>query len=230
MAITSTLNAGQVVTQAVTLIGAKDSRTTLASEDMDLGILQLNWMLKSWQADGMNLWRQTQATATFPADTKTVTLSPYEIDVPMAQIVVSDTYQRWLQRYEWGEYNVLPNKDARGQPTIFYINKQRTAVTMTVWPVPVQETVIRYTYARVIEDVTGPFDTIDVPQAWLETVYYCLADRLLDPFSVSETQPRVAQRITARAAELYQKLLDLDRPQSVFFMPWQMPNYNRGYR
>lgn len=229
MAITSTLTAGEVVSQAMTLIGVKDSRTTLANEDMTQGVLQLNWMLKSWQADGMNLWRQTQDTITVPANTKTVTLDPYCIDVVEARMITSATNQRWLQRWEWGQYVVLPNKDAQGDPTIFVLNKQKAAVEMTVWPVPVRDIEVAYTYARVIEDVTVAASMVDVPQAWLETVYYNLADRLLDPFSVSESQPRVAQRITARAAELYAKLLASDRPQSVFFQPWGATPPNAGY-
>lgn len=229
MAITSTLNAGQVVTQAMKLIGVLDSRTAPSSEDMADGVTALNWMLKSWQADGMNLWRQTEATVTFPADTKTVTLDPYCIDVVAAQIIQEPTYQRWLQRWEHGQYVVLPNKDARGYPTIFVLDKQRAAVEMTVWPVQPEDIEITYTYARVIEDVTVAASIVDVPQDWLETVYYGLADRLLDIYSVPQSQPAVAQRITARAAQLYDKLLASDRPQSVFFQPWGATPPNAGY-
>lgn len=228
MAITSTLTAGEVVNQALTLIGVKDSRTGAPAEDVDQGILQLNWMLKSWQADGMNLWRQTIGTVTIPADTPTVTLDPRCIDVVSAQYIQSTTDQRWLQRWEHGQYVVLPNKLARGYPTIFVLNKQRATVEMTVWPVPPEDIEISYTYARVIEDVVNAASVVDVPQAWLETVYYGLADRLLDAFSVPQTQPAVAQRITARAAELYGKLLGMDRPQSVYLLPWSASFQNRG--
>lgn len=229
MAITSTLNAGECVTTAMQLLGVLDSLSAPSTEDMALGVKQLNWMLKSWQADGMNLWRQTEDTVIVPANTKTVTLDPYCIDVVEARYIQSSTYQRWLQRWEWGQYVVLPNKDSSNDPTIFVLNKQRAAVEMTVWPVPRQDIAIAYTYARVIEDVTTSSSVVDVPQAWLECVYYSLADRLQEVFSVPQTQPAVSQRITARAAQLYTAMKDLDRPQSVFFQPWQQPNYNQGY-
>jgi hypothetical protein len=230
LAITSTMTAGEIVVRAMELIGAKDSRTTLQGEDMTLGVSQLNWMLKSWQAQGCNLWRKATDSVVFSADTPTVTLDPYVIDVQEARLVVTTDplYERWLDRWEWGEYVVLPNKLASSQPTIFVLDKQRAAVTMTLWPVSPEAITINYTYARVVEDVVNSASTVDVPQAWLEAVYYGLADRLLDPFSVTESQPRVAARIQARAASLYQQMLDLDRPQSVFFEPFNATPYSRG--
>lgn len=230
MAITSTMDAEAVVTQAMKILGVLDSRSAPSTEEKADGVTALNWMLKSWQADGMNLWRQTQGTVTVPAATATVSLDPYCIDVVEARYVQSATNQRWLGRWEWGQYVILPNKQAVGFPTIFVLNKQADDVEMTVWPVPASDIQVAYTYARVIADVTADGDPIDVPQAWLETVYYSLADRLIETYSVGETAPRTAARVSARAAELYQKLLNSDRPAAVFFQPFATPNYYQGYR
>lgn len=228
MAISSTLTAGQIVNQAIVLIGAKDSRSTLTSEDRDLGLLQLNWMLKSWQAAGCNLWRRTEDSIVIPADTATVTLDPYCIDVQEARLQISDDplYERWIERWEWGQYVTMPNKLASGQPTCFVLDKQRAAVTMTVWPVPSEAMTINYTYARVIEDIVDQNSVVDVPQAWLEAVYYSLANRLLTPFSVWSTQPAEATKIEAMAERLYKEVLDMDRPQSVYLQPWQATPYD----
>lgn len=225
-AIGGLLTVRDIVRTSLQLIGACPNGGDPDADDAALAMLQLNFMLKSMQADGCNLWRRTEETVTFPPNTKVMTLDPRCIDVMEARLQLNTTFERSLGRWEWGEYVTMPNKVASGDPTIFVLDKQRTEVTMTVWPVPYVERDINYTYARVIDDVTDLDEDVDLPQEWTEAVYYCLADRLLDPFSVSTSQPGVAQRVAARASMLYGKMLDLDRPASVFMKPWGL-DYSR---
>ncbi len=186
-----------------------------AEEYMDM-MDRLNWLLKSWQADGCNLWRETEDTASFTTGTATVTLDPIVIDVIEARLIQSSTFERPLQRWERGEYMAIPNKANPGFPTAYYLNKQRDSVTMTVWPVPSQNMDVKYTYARVIEDVTDPNETLDVPQQWAETVWTNLAVRCATMFGASRLDPAAVAQVTQRAAVLEDKLMSQDRPASVF--------------
>jgi len=224
--ISETFTARDFVAQAMTLITVLGGGETPNANDADQGMTQLQWMLKSWQADGCNLWREEEETITFPADTATVTLDPRVLDVQEARVEISTTFQRILDRWERGEYITLPNKIAAGSPTIFYFRRKRDSVTMTLWPVPTEETDILCTTARVIEDVTDLDQTLDVPQEWSETVTYNLAARLLDTFGITETRPVLAASIASKAASLYDKLSGFDRPSTVFLQP-QYPY--RGY-
>jgi hypothetical protein len=224
--INETFTARDVITQALTLITVLGGGETPSADDAAQGLTQLQWMLKSWQSDGCNLWREEEETIVFPAATETVTLDPRVLDVQEARVEIDPTFQRILARWERGEYITLPNKTAPGSPTIFYFRRKRDTVTMTLWPVPPIETNILCTTARVIEDVTDLDQNIDVPQEWCETVTYNLAARLLDTFGITETRPVVASKIVAMARELYDKLSGFDRPSSVFLQP-QYPY--RGY-
>lgn len=224
--ISETFTARDVITQALTLITVLGGGETPSADDAAQGLTQLQWMLKSWQSDGCNLWREEEETIVFPAATETVTLDPRVLDVQEARVEIGPTFQRILARWERGEYITLPNKTAPGSPTIFYFRRKRDTVTMTLWPVPPVETNIFCTTARVIEDVTDLDQNIDVPQEWCETVTYNLAARLLDTFGITETRPVVASKIVAMARELYDKLSGFDRPSSVFLQP-QYPY--RGY-
>ena len=224
--INETFTARDVVTQALTLITVLGGGETPSADDAAQGLTQLQWMLKSWQSDGCNLWREEEETIVFPAATETVTLDPRVLDVQEARVEIDPTFQRILARWERGEYITLPNKTAPGSPTIFYFRRKRDTVTMTLWPVPPVETNIFCTTARVIEDVTDLDQNIDVPQEWCETVTYNLAARLLDTCGITETRPVVASKIVAMARELYDKLSGFDRPSSVFLQP-QYPY--RGY-
>lgn len=188
-----------------------------------------NDMLKSWQADGCNLWRLSDETVTVPANTEATTLDPRVLDVMEARFVGGVTYQRMLARLEWGDYRSLPNKLAVGFPTSYSLNKQRTTIEMSLWPVANEEIVIAYSGARVIDDVTDDLDDeLDLPQEWMETAVYGLASRMLDIMDVATTSPATAQRIQARADQLYQKLLDFDRVGSTFMKPWSYGAYGQG--
>lgn len=227
--IGGTLVARDVARMAMILIGGPLDNGEVSAEDGLTITTMLNYMLKSWQADGCNLWRLSDETVTIPADTKTVTLDPRVLDVMEARYDGAVTYQRQLARYEWGDYRSLPNKNASGLPTCFSLNKQRTFIEMSVWPVPTEDIEISYSGARVIEDVEDLNNDLDLPQEWMETAYTCLAERLIPIYNVDALSAPVAARITARAKFLYDKLLDFDRAGSVFMKPWGTPAFQYGY-
>ena len=180
-------------------------------------LTRLTWMLKSWQANGCNLWRQEEGEAVFAIGEKTVELDPRCIDVIEARFQQSAVFQLSMQRWELGEYTRIPNKDTPGPtPLAFYLRKLVDSVTMTLWPVPTQETTILYTYARVIEDVTDLNQALDVPQQWMETVWMNLAARCATMFGATRLDPGAVQIVNTRAAMLEQALMDQDRPASVF--------------
>lgn len=227
--IGGTLNARDIARKAMVMIGGPLENGEVTAEDGLNICMTLNFMLKSWQADGCNLWRLSDETITIPADTKTVTLDPRVMDVMEARYDGGATYQRQLARVEWGAYRSLPNKNAEGLPTQFTLNKQRTFIELTVWPVPTEDIVISFSGARVIEDVQTLNDDVDVPQEWIETAYTCLAERLIPDFNVDALSPTVAARVTARAKFLYDKLRDFDRTGSVIMAPWGTPAFQYGY-
>lgn len=211
---------------AMQLLGQIGAGDTPSEDDALIAIPLANGMIKTWQADGCNLWRQVEDSAVFGAGVKTVALDPRVMDVMEARVVLAADNQRTLGRWEWGDYVSMPNKIATGSPTCFVLDKQRSAITMTVWPVPSASTVILYTAARVIEDITDLDDEIDIPQEWLECFYFSLAERLIAVFNADALSPAAAARVTTRAGELYRKMMDFDRPASVFMRPWNAP-YSR---
>lgn len=217
--IASALTAADYVRLAMEELGVLSSGEVPTAEEGATGMERLNWLLKSLQADGANLWRDTETTVTFPANTATMTLTPRPIDVIEARVIMSSTYQLQLTRWELGEYRQIPNKAAPGRPTCYVLDKARDDVTMTVWPVPTTDTDVIYSYARVIEDVTDLTQTLDVPQQWAETVWMNLAARLANTFGATRADPASVERVTQYAGILAQKLLDQDRPASVYMGP-----------
>lgn len=213
---TGTLIASEIVANAMKKLGVLSSGENPEGSELEDGLSELNWMLKSFAARGLNLWRETEGSAVFAPGVATVVLTPYCLDVTEARLVQSSTFERPLQRWENGQYRQIPNKAQPGYPTAFYPNKQVDSIAMTLWPVPTVSSTVLYTYARITEDVTDGAQTVDIPQEWLEAIQLGLAARLIPLFGVARLAPDTAQDVRRRAQALEQLLLDQDRPASIY--------------
>lgn len=212
----STLVASDVVRMALLEIGAIASGQTPTGEELEDGLLCLNWLMKSWQSRGVTSWRDADGSVTFPLGVGAMVLSPFCLDVLEARLIQSPGYERPLQRWTLGQYRQIPNKAARGSPTSYTISKTAAAITMTVWPVPSAALTVNYSYTRIVQDVTDGAQTLDVPQEWLEAVYLGLASRLITVFGTVRIDPATASLVAQKAAALEQALLDQDRSPSVY--------------
>jgi hypothetical protein len=211
--ITGLMTARDIVGEALALIGASAMDETPSASAASQALRQLNWMLKSWQADGCNLWRDQDVTTTWPAAASEALLDINVLDVFSVRWVESATNERELTRWERADYARLPNKAAAGSPTIYSPVRDRDAVLLRLWPVPTAGGTLKYEIARVVEDVTDLDQTVDVPQEWTEAVFTNLAVRLL-PLYREPTQSDAL--LKARADELYARMRDADRPASYF--------------
>lgn len=214
--INYSLTARGVVTQALKKIGVCPVfQATPSAEDMAQGIAELNMMLKGWQLNGPNLWRQTEGSVTLTATTASFTLSPRPHRVTECRF--RDTGGRDLPMMELTreEYFELPLKTSTGIPTQYYFDPQVSSAKLYIWPVLASVTTetLKYTYSRVIEDIDDADDDLDIPQECLEVVMLNLADRLQGTYQQSD------DRLTARAQALYQQFKSMDREPVVRFKP-----------
>lgn len=215
--ITALLTVRDYVLAAMQLLGVIAPGDDIEADEADSAMRFMSSMLKAWQADGCNLWRDDEVDITWPADTPQCDLSPNVIDVISARYVQSTTYERWLDRWERGAYQSLPNKIAAGFPTMFVFIKTRGNPQMAVWPVPSSEITIRANVARVTEDVTDVDQTIDIPQEWAECVYYNLAARMAGTMGAN---PNIARDVNDKAREMYVRMSSFDRPGSYTMEAW----------
>lgn len=176
------------------------------ADDASFALYHLNALLKGL-ADNAHL--ETIGTVTIPANDASGILSADVQDVVSARILT--TYERPLARFERDEYLSLPNKTASGEPTCFYVSRQRDAVTMYVWPVPTVETTIRIDYHRRIEVVTDIAETLDLPEEYLPALVANLAARCAGRFRIS---PNEMPELFNRAQTLMRELQDGQRPAS----------------
>lgn len=206
----------QIVIAAMQDLGLLRAGDVPEPEDAEMAMERLNWMLKDWQASGCNLWRDTQGELDFIAGQASQPVVPRALDIIEARVVLPGGSERPLSRWEPEEYRLTPNKAARGTPTCFMFDLGLNSGTLTLWPVPSAETTVRFTYARVIEDVTALSQSVDVPQEWTKAVWKNLAADCVNVFGATRVDPGAAAAVTAEAGALAEKLFDFDRPSSVF--------------
>lgn len=217
--ISGEITAREVMQHAAEDLGVLGAGEELSAEEFSSMLSRLNWLLKSWQSQGANLWRVETGEITIPTGSVSGALDPNVIDVIAARVITGNSpnvIELQMQPIEQGEYAQLPNKSQPGRPTMFFLSKQRSQVDLYVWPVPYQDMDFKIDYARVIEDVTDPNETLDVPQQWAETVWTNLAVKCATLFGATRLDPNAVAQVKERAAILEQQLLDMDRPASVF--------------
>lgn len=209
------LTARGVCTFALEELRETGADETPDASDMAAVLKRLNLMLKSWQMTGPNIWRQTVGSATLVASTASYVLSPRPHRVIEARY--RDTSGRDLPMEELtrSEYYDLPLKTSTGIPTCYYVDHQRSASTLYVWPVPSSVTTetIQYTYQRVFEDLDALENDLDIPQECLELVGTSLAVRCFALFGKSDKD------LERRAMELRAEFEQSDREHVVRFVP-----------
>lgn len=187
-------------------------------------LLELNMMLKGWQTAGPHLWRNTEGTQVLSSATASYSLATANplriVEARYRNTVGSDLPMKRLSRIR---YMQLPLKSSSGTPTQFYFDPQETAQTLYVWPVlnvATTESIV-YTYQRRFQVCVSLDDSVDIPEEWLDTVGYCLAERLIPNYGI-ETQS--AARIERNAQTMLRRAKAFDRPAYINFMPEYLPH------
>ena len=209
------MTARQIVEYALKKINVVPRFDDVDADNMTHAIAELNVMLKGWQLQGPNLWRQTEGSVTITSATQSYTLSPRPYRLTHARFK-DGTREIPMIPLTRQDYFELPVKSAVGTPTQYYFDPQRAAGTLYVWPVittAASET-IEYTYQRLFEDVDDASNDLDIPPEYFDVIGYNLAARLADDAGRSDA---VANRVIQRADILMQMAMDEDR-EDVFLM------------
>ena len=195
MAVTGTKNVSTIATTALRRASRTPWGQAPEAEDMAEAISELFSMLKAWQVDGA-MWTRDSQSVSLVTDQANYTLtSPARpLRIHNARYKDANGYEMPMQRLVRDDYDLLPNKSAKGVPTCFYYDRAREQGTLYVWPVPASATTetVEMTIEAEIDDVTSSSQALDVPAEWYDAVIYNLAARL---------SFQMDARLEARAAE-----------------------------
>jgi len=192
---------GELVLNAFARCGVR--RTALLQEHMQDARMETNLMLSNWSNRGVNLWE---------VDVQTVVLSQgiTTYNVPSNTIMILDAYistgsgqsqfDRVIMPISRSEYSQTPNKNQQAPPTVFWFDRLINP-TVTLWPVPDQDSQYTLRYYRVKQIQDANYDnaqTVDIPYRWFDAFSAGLAARLANIYA-----PDRAQMLGANAESAY---------------------------
>jgi hypothetical protein len=142
----------------------------------------LNLMFTDWSNRGINLWTVEQGSQVLTAGTGTYTLPADTVDL-LEHVIRTDAGSSANQadlsvsRVSVSTYASIPNKLTTGRPVQIYIDRQTSAPSINLWPVPdtAQTYTLVYWRLRRIQDAGNGVNTMDVPFRFLNCLTAGLA-------------------------------------------------------
>jgi len=205
----------QIITDALKLIQVGIGGETLEAEYLAEGITTLKLMGRAWSIKGVRLWlHETQSVALVAATSSySITKRPLEVYQAYRRVDDQDTPIRLVTKEE---YSRFPDKTTTGAPFAAWVDRQRTATTAYVYPVPTATEVtdgmtLRFDIKRPIEDVTAGAEDMEVPAEVVPAVIYNLAIWIAPKFSKSPSK-----EVIALAGDAFSDFEGQDREGSVY--------------
>ena len=215
------VNRDSLITGALRLCGVIAQGDTPTATQVTEAAEALNYLVKSWQADGMPIWATTTYVVTPVAGTASYVLTgakPLKILQAWNRQTSSnvDIPMRILTRQE---YNILGNKSTTGNPIQLYFEPNRDTTTVYLFPTPDSSSAaantIHIVAQRSYADFDAATDTPDFPQEWYEAVKYGLACRLAGDYGLNLQDRR---QLLAEAKELKDNaLMSSGESGSIYF-------------
>lgn len=159
------------------------SHRHIASAKMSINLLFVEWTAK----DADVLYRVSQDTETvvaastyFSPPTGTFDIDGLVLDYNSAGTDIP------LARMSREDYLMLPDKEATGRPTQYYVDQSNlNAPRIYIWPVPAESCAFIYDCLRYVQTPGLLGETMDVHRPWLDAMMAGLAYRLAMKYSLA---------------------------------------------
>jgi len=153
----------------------------------------LNLLLQDLGNRDVHLFKRAQTTFNTVASDETYVLDAAILDVMDMYILSGGTTgsEISMARYTQSEYAGLPNKSTESRPSHYYLDRERDAATLYLYPAPDAVYTINYFAYNRIQDVGEYTNTLDVPAKFLPAVTTGLAFLLSEKLPALDV-PRVS--------------------------------------
>jgi len=186
---TFSLSIGDAIEEAFELAGI-ELRT---GYDAETARRSLNIMFADWSNRGVNLWTIEQVVTNITEGTASYTFNSFDIDVLTAVIRQTDSGNNQtdlqIERIGRSEYLNIPNKETKGRPTQYFVDRQISPV-VNLWPTPdgaATYKLVTYNVQR-IDDVSTSAEDPEIPSRFMP----CLTSGLAYYIAMKKNPERVA--------------------------------------
>ena len=206
---TWTLYVDEVIDEAMSRIGSEP----ITGNEAKGARRSLNIMMRDWANRGIQLWTIDEATQTVTEGTANYTLDTYTIGVTEAVISRTENSVRTdfqMERINREDYLNIPVKSTKGRPSQYFLDMQRAAPVVYLYPTPDNSTdVFRYKRRNRIEDITASTESIDIPDRFLPSAVSGLS------FYMAQKRPQIdinrIQELKLQYEEEFKRALDEGR-------------------
>ena len=206
---TWTLYVDEVIDEAMSRIGSEP----ITGNEAKGARRSLNIMMRDWANRGFQLWTIDEATQTVTEGTANYTLDTYTIGVTEAVISRTENSVRTdfqMERINREDYLNIPVKSTKGRPSQYFLDMQRAAPVVYLYPTPDNSTdVFRYKRRNRIEDITASTESIDIPDRFLPSAVSGLS------FYMAQKRPQIdinrRQELKLQYEEEFKRALDEGR-------------------
>lgn len=207
---TWTLNADGIVDAANARLGGESTPGYQAASARRA----LHLLLMSWTNRGISFSAIDQESLALTAGTASYTLPADTVDVldmvirTTSGAATTDLLIRRVGRSEWF---ALPDKDSQGEPTQAFVDLQRDAPVLTLWPVPDATTAYTLVYYRIrrFRDIPSLGSDLDVHVRFMPALVSGLA------YYMARERPDIPEqklaRLKAEYEEEYAQAAETDR-------------------
>lgn len=210
----------QIIEDALSKVGAIGPGGSSSGSQLLHAARALNRIVKSLDPEGNYLWRLVERTAT--TTDGTATFSPASdviaIDEPINYKRSGESTRTPIRSMSRDDWMSLPNRTTEGTPSLFYIARTLSGLTVHLWPVPDQssDTVTYQAVLRSLDFDTGA-NTPDFDPAWTQ----CLVFGLAADIAFDYGQPQLAAQFRAFFLEEKTRLLAQGTEHgNLTLMPW----------
>jgi len=221
---TFNLDLSEIVEEAFERCGAE----LRSGYDLRTSRRSLNLLFADWANRGVNMWTIDSGTINLVPGTATYELPADTVDL-MEHVIrtgagnASTQADLTITRISVSTYASIPNKLQQARPIQVLVNRQASAPSVTVWPVPDNSQAYQFVYWRLrrLQNAGDGSNTMDVPFRFIPAMVSGLA------YYLSMKLPNVSsERMVALKAQ-YDEAWELasteDREKaSVRFVPRQM--------
>ena len=211
------LNIDDIIEEAYERCGVR----TNSGHDLRSARRSLNLLLSEWGNRGVHLWKVTLKEQLLTAGTATYTTPADCNDVLEAYIstntgIGTSITDVALTKIDRSAYAALPNKGSRGQPSQYFVNRQKTpTVTLYLTPDASTYTYVKYYYIGRIEDSGAYTNQTDIVYRFLP----CMCSGLAYYLSLKKA-PQLTQGLKLFYEDELQRALTEDGQRtSVYISP-----------
>lgn len=157
------------------------SAQQITAELQDIARSNLYLLMSEMANKGYQLWALDYVTVPFVMGQGDYTLPAGTVDVLQINYRNTDGREVPLTRINQDDYNNLPNKSLPGRPVQYWLDRQRDAPVVRLWPVPSTIAAGHSMYIsrqRHLMDVGELTDDLDIPQRWTNAIISDLAWRV----------------------------------------------------